>query len=148
MILRSGKGEKVSMKGVVVLMLNITVSVVFSSVVFNVVVLLSKPSKLAIFRVVISNRFIGTVVVGVVVSEIGISLMVWEIIGDGSVVVEVVDVIKAQNVLATLQNFAKPFTSSLDKNEVMGRIVVVPDVVDFTVVEVVGLRVVVVTQSF
>ncbi len=87
----------------------------------------------------ISNRFIGTVVVGVVVSEIGISLMVWEIIGDESVVVEVVDVIKAQNVLAILQNFAKPFTSRFDKNVVMGRIVVVPDVVDFTVVEVVGL---------
>jgi hypothetical protein len=125
-------------------MLNITVSVVFSSVVFNIVVLLSKPSKLAIFRVVISNRFIGTVVVGVVVSEIGISLMVWEILGDESVVVELVDVIKAQNVLATLQSFAKSFTSRLDKNVVMGSIGVVPDVIDFTVVEVVGLRVVVV----
>ena len=139
MISRSDKGERVSMKGVVVLMLNITVSVVFSSVVFNVVVLLSKPSKLALFIVVISNRFIGTVVVGVVVSEIGISLMVWEIIGDEFVVVEVVDVSKAQNVLATLQKVSKSFTSRLDKNDVMGKKVVVPDVVDFTVVEVVGL---------
>ena len=139
MVLRSDKGEKVSKKGVVVLMLNITVSVVVSNVVSNVVVLLSKPSKLAIFRLVISNRFVGNVVVGVVVSEIGISLMVWEIIGDEFVVVEVVDVSKAQNVLAFLQNRSKSFTSRLDKNDVMGNKVVVPDVVDFTVVEVVGL---------
>ena len=48
MISRSDKGEKVFMKGVVVLMSNITVSVVVSNVVFNVVVLLSKPSKLSI----------------------------------------------------------------------------------------------------